>query len=428
MKKFQTIRGTHDFLPEDTIYMQHIENTFKNIVNNYGYYEIHFPILENTMLFKKAIGKNNDLIQKEMYTFVDKKKNNITLRPEGTASCIRVAVQHGLLREKEKKFWYKGPMFRYERPQKGRYRQFHQLGAEIFGHMHPNNDIELIALTSRWWKILGIQKNISLEINFLGNSEEYRKYEKKLTEFFVKNKQHLDNSCQKYIQTNPMRILDTKNKNIQKLIHNAPIILNFLNKKSKNYFSNICKILNTMHITHKINPYLVRGLDYYNSIIFEWVTYNLGKKLTICGGGRYDHLIKRLGGKETPAIGFAVGLERLMLLIKQKNPNCITKKHTDIYIITTNNENIKYEALLLSENIRNIFPYLQIIVNYEKKSIRKQFQNANKYNTKIVLLLGEKEKQEEKIIFKNLIKKTQKKINRNDIIKNLKEFFISKKN
>ncbi|MCR3755145.1 MAG: histidine--tRNA ligase [Candidatus Westeberhardia cardiocondylae] len=422
IKKIQSIRGMHDFFYEDTIYFQHIENTFKKLVTNYGYYEIRLPVLEYSILFEKTMTLENN-ISKEMYTFVDKNKKNITIRPEGTASCVRSFIQHGLFRLNQQQFWYIGPMFRHEKPQKGRYRQFYQLGIEKFGCIGPNSDIELILMINRWWKILGINKNISLEINFLGEKKEYEKYKKELTKFFIKYENHLDNNCKKYIKKHPMKILNKKNIKTQRLLDDAPKILNFLNKKSKKHFDNICKFLDRMNISYKINPNLMRGLGYYNNTIFEWITYDLGKKITICGGGRYDCLINKLGGPKTPAIGLSAGLERLSLLIKLVNPECVIYKYIDIYIITTNHDVLKKEAILLSEYIRDTLPSLNIMINYKKQSISKQFKKANKLKSKIVLFFGEKENEEKIIILKDLKKKKQKILKKNKIIKNLKIFF-----
>ncbi|MCR3756371.1 MAG: histidine--tRNA ligase [Candidatus Westeberhardia cardiocondylae] len=423
MKNIQSIRGIHDSLPNDTIYFQYIENIFKNLVSNYGYHEIRLPILEYTVLFLQSIGKTTDVINKEMYTFVDKNKNKITLRPEGTAGCIRATIQHKLLYKKKQRLFYMGPMFRRERPQKGRYRQFHQLGAEVLGYEGPKIDIELIVLTFRLWKILKINKYIFLEINFIGSNKEYKKYEKELTTFFQKHENHFNEDYKKRIKNNPMRILDTKNLDIKHIIDDAPIITDFLNEKSRIYFTNICNCLDLLNIPYTINPYLVRGLDYYNYTIFEWVTYNLGSKLAICGGGRYNHLIEKLGGKENPAAGFAIGLERLTLLMQKNNSNYIFCKSTDIYIISSNDDSIKNKAILLSEYIRNILPSLQIIVNYDNKNLKKKFIQANKHKTKIVLLLDKEKEKTQLITLKNLITNEQKILHKNEIIKNLKFIF-----
>ena len=318
MTKLQAIRGMHDILMDETPNWQFVEKTIQYILNQYGYKEIRLPILEKTELFENSIGDNTDIVSKEMYSFEDKNKMSLTLRPEGTASCVRAGIEHGLFHNKTQRLWYIGPMFRYERPQKGRQRQFHQLGVEAFGLKGPDVDAEQIMMSNRIWKKLNI-KNINLEINSLGTTESRLNYRKVLVDYFTDNKNELDNDSLIRLETNPLRILDSKNSDIKSLINNAPSISEYLDSESKDHFAQLTEILEHGNVKFTINSKLVRGLDYYGKTVYEWTTTELGTQDTVCAGGRYDNLIENHGSASTPAVGFAIGIERLLELINFKN-------------------------------------------------------------------------------------------------------------
>lgn len=410
--KIQSIRGMKDYFLSDIQILQEIENIIKTILNNYGYNEIRTPILENTKLFKRAVGNLTDIVKKEMYTFLNiNKKQSLSLRPEGTAGCVRSLIQNNLYNTS--KMWYMGPMFRYERPQKGRYRQFYQIGVEVFGIKKPSIDAELILLIFRIWKNLNIHKNVKLYLNNIGTLEERMAYQKILISFFEKNKKFLDTSCLYKLYTNPIKILDSKNKKVQKLLEFAPKISNFLKEKSRTDFQDLCNILNKFNIKYDINYFLVRGLDYYNNTVFEWVIENFGKKITLCAGGRYDKLVELLGGNSTPAIGFAIGLDRLLLLIKTIYPKFVNKKFLDIYIVASNLK-LEYKAIFLSEKIRNFFPNCKIVTHFFTFNIKKQIQIANKKNVRFLLIL--KENLLKKIFLKDLSSGIQKEVDEKQLI------------
>lgn len=421
-KKIKSIRGMHDYLPNEIDIWEKVEKKIKKILSTYAFKEIRTPILEKSNLFYKTIGKNTDITEKEMYTFTGKNGDSITLRPENTAGCARAAIQNNLLK-KIQRLWYQGPMFRYERPQKGRYRQFYQLGVEIFGLKEPNIDAEIIILNSRLWKKLEISKHISLEINSIGSIQNRKKYIKILAPFLKHNKKKLDKQSIKKIEKNPIKIFDSKNKNTQKLLNDAPILFDHIDEKYKKYFVKLCKILKIMKIKYKINKKLVRGLDYYNSTVFEWKTNLLGSQKTICAGGRYDKLMEMLGGKPTKAIGFGIGLDRLVLLIKKINPKFIKNKNKiDIYFINCTKTK-KKESLILTEKIRDKIPNIKILIDHIGGNLKKQIKRANRYNTKIALILFEKEYSYKEIIVKDLKTKKQKNILKKNIIKYLNKIF-----
>lgn len=417
MKKYiQSVKGMHDLLPEKTIFYQKIEKKIKKIFSMYDFSEIRTPILEKTKLFSKNIGKNTDVVKKEMYSFIGKDQKNITLRPENTLGCIRACIQHGLLYKTEKKLWYFGPMFRYERPQKGRYRQFHQFGVEVFNYPGPDIDAELIVMSLRIWKKFKISNNLLLEINSIGSKQSRNEYKKDLTSFLYSNKNKLDKQSKNQLLKNPLKILDSKNKNIQNLLNQAPNLLNYIDLKSKKHFKKLCNLLNLMKINYKINNKLIRGLDYYNNTVFEWKTNMLGTQNTICAGGRYDKLIEKLGGKPTKAIGFGIGLERLILLIKKTNPNFFNKKKKiDIYIISCGKKS-EDKKIILSEYIRDKISNLKIIINYGSKKFKKQIKKAYKKKAKIALILKDKYFDFNIIKIKNLTTGKQKKIMKSKLI------------
>lgn len=318
-KAFQAVKGMNDCLPDKSPVWHFLENCLRETVAGYGYAEIRMPVLENTQLFCRSIGEVTDIVEKEMYTFVDKGEDSLTLRPEGTASCVRAGIQHGLLYNQQQRLWYMGPMFRRERPQKGRYRQFYQFGVETFGIQGPDIDVELIAMSARLWKKLGIDNQVELQINSLGSNQSREAYKDILVDYFSDNYALLDEDSQRRLKTNPLRILDSKNSALAEVIANAPKLSEHLDEESQQHFTELCQKLTSLGINYTVNPTLVRGLDYYNRTVFEWVTTDLGAQGTICAGGRYDGLVKQLGGQDTPGCGFAMGLERIILLLEQQS-------------------------------------------------------------------------------------------------------------
>ncbi|MGL9734666.1 MAG: histidine--tRNA ligase, partial [Symbiopectobacterium sp.] len=287
-KNIQAIRGMNDYLPAETALWQRIEDSLKKVLHSYGYSEIRLPIAEQTPLFKRAIGEVTDVVEKEMYTFNDRNGDSLSLRPEGTAGCVRAGIEHGILYNQEQRLWYMGPMFRHERPQKGRYRQFHQLGCEVFGLQGPDIDAELILLSARWWSELGISEHVALELNSIGSLKARARYRDALIAFLEQHKDQLDEDCLRRMYTNPLRVLDSKNAQVQALLNDAPVLTNYLDDESRLHFEQLCELLTQAGITSKVNPRLVRGLDYYNRTVFEWVTTSLGSQGTVCAGGRYD--------------------------------------------------------------------------------------------------------------------------------------------
>lgn len=410
-KKIQAIRGMNDLLPTDSPVWQYVEQTVKGVLNSYGYNEIRTPIVEDTALFKRAVGEVTDIVEKEMYTFNDRNDESVTLRPELTAGCVRAGIEHGLLYNQEQRLWYYGPAFRYERPQKGRYRQFHQFGVEVFGLEGSDIDAELILLTARLWKALGIAEHTTLELNSIGSLSARADYKKALVEYLEQNKTLLDEDCKRRMYTNPLRVLDSKKPDIQRLLNNAPKLFDYLDTESKNHFGGLCQLLDNAGIKYNVNQRLVRGLDYYNRTVFEWVTNSLGAQGTICGGGRYDGLVAQLGGQSTPGIGFAIGVERLVLLIQTINTELKSNNNIDIYMISSGNQansdiitsnNITAIIQSLAEQIRDIMPGKRIMTNYGNQNFKKQFSKADRYGAKIAVIVGENEALDNKAIIKNL--------------------------
>ena len=398
MTKIQAIRGMHDILMHETPNWQYIEQSIQNVLDQYNYKEIRLPIIEKTELFKHAIGDNTDIDSKEMYSFEDKNNSSITLRPEGTASCVRAGIEHGLFHNKLQRLWYMGPMFRYEKPQKGRQRQFHQLGVEAFGFKGPDIDAEQIMICSRIWKTLNI-KNIKLEINSLGSSESRLKYRKILVDYFLSKKNNLDEDSLIRLEKNPLRILDSKNKDMQSLIKNAPPINEYLDSQSTEHFSKLKEILDHAKIQYDVNSKLVRGLDYYEKTVYEWKTQELGAQDTLCAGGRYDNLVETHGAKSTPAIGFAIGLERLVELSCFEKISDQTTAH--VYLLLSGN-NTKKHGLLLAEEIRDKLPNIKIETNCGEGSLKSQFKRADKSGAQIALILGEDELEKKQLTVKYL--------------------------
>lgn len=390
--KIQSVRGMNDYLPADTAVWQRIENTLKRILTSYGISEIRTPIVEHTPLFQRAIGEVTDVVEKEMYSFQDREENvSLTLRPEGTAGCVRAGIEKGLLYNQEQRLWYIGPMFRHERPQKGRYRQFHQLGAEVFGLSGPDIDAELIMMTARWWRELGIAEHVTLELNSIGSLQARANYREALVSFLEQHKDKLDEDCKRRMYTNPLRVLDSKDKVVQELLNDAPALFDYLDEESKVHFDGLCAILDAAGIQYRINQRLVRGLDYYNRTVFEWVTTALGSQGTVCAGGRYDGLVEQLGGHNTPAVGFAMGLERMVLLVQSVNPDFVSETAvTDVYLASFG-EGSQVAAMMLAEQIRDSLLGVRIMTNYGGGNFKRQLSRADKNGARIALILGEDE-------------------------------------
>ncbi|MGL4487304.1 MAG: histidine--tRNA ligase [Yersinia sp. (in: enterobacteria)] len=400
-KNIQAIRGMNDYLPADTALWQHIEGILKQVLAGYGYSEIRMPIVEQTPLFKRAIGEITDVVEKEMYTFDDRNGESLTLRPEGTAGCVRAGIEHGLLYNQEQRLWYVGPMFRYERPQKGRYRQFHQLGVEVFGLRGPDIDAELILLTARCWRALGISEHVQLELNSIGSLEARANYRDALVAFLEQHKEKLDEDCKRRMYSNPLRVLDSKNPVVQQLVDDAPKLSDYLDEESKHHFSGLCELLDEAGIPYTVNQRLVRGLDYYNRTVFEWVTKSLGAQGTVCAGGRYDGLVEQLGGRATPAVGFAMGLERLVLLIQTVNPDFKVPATVEVYLVSSGS-GAQNAAMQLAESLRDALPTLKLMTNYGGGNVKKQFTRADKWGARVALMLGESEVAAQQVVVKDL--------------------------
>lgn len=400
-KNIQAIRGMNDYLPAETALWQRIENSLKQVLSGYGYNEIRLPIVEQTPLFKRAIGEVTDVVEKEMYTFDDRNGDSLTLRPEGTAGCVRAGIEHGILYNQEQRLWYVGPMFRYERPQKGRYRQFHQLGCEVFGLQGPDIDAELILMTARWWRVLGIADHVKLELNSIGSLDARARYREALVAFLEQHKDQLDEDCLRRMYTNPLRVLDTKNPQIQELLNDAPVLTDYLDDESRAHFEALGELLTQSGIPYTVNPRLVRGLDYYNRTVFEWVTTSLGAQGTVCAGGRYDGMVEQLGGHATPAVGFAMGLERLVLLVQSVNPDFKAQPSVDVYLISSG-AGTQVAAMQLAEKLRDALPQLKLMTNYGGGNFKKQFARADKWGARVALVLGENEVAAGQVVVKNL--------------------------
>jgi len=385
--KIQSIRGMHDILPEQSPLWQFFETTVKDLLKSYAYSEIRMPVVESTDLFCRSIGEVTDIVEKEMYTFADRNGDSLTLRPEGTASCVRSCIQHGLLHNQQQHLWYAGPMFRHERPQKGRYRQFHQIGVETFGIDTPDVDAELIFISARLWKLLGL-KNIRLELNTLGSSESRNNYRSVLVDYLISHKELLDEDSLRRLESNPLRVLDSKNPAMQDMIEAAPKLMDYLDNESKEHFETLKSILDAAGVEYNINPRLVRGLDYYCKTVFEWVTDDLGAQGTVCAGGRYDGLVEQLGGKPTPAAGFAMGIERLLSLLEDAGKN--VNNAPDVFVILQGEE-AKLKGMSLVEVVRDTVPNLVLQTNCGGGSFKSQMKKANKSEALIAILLGEDE-------------------------------------
>ncbi|KTD36667.1 histidyl-tRNA synthetase [Legionella nautarum] len=406
VEKIQAVRGMNDILPQQTPSWRQLEAVFTRCLLKYGYQEIRFPLLESTQLFKRTIGEVTDIVEKEMYTFSDLNGDSLTLRPEGTAGCLRACLEQGLLHNQQQKLWYMGPMFRHEKPQKGRYRQFYQFGVEALGISGAAIELELIAICQRLWTILGINQEVQLQINTLGELKERQVYREKLVTYFKTNFDKLDEDSKRRLDRNPMRILDSKNPDLQTLIQEAPRLIDSLGAESQKRFSELCEGLAKLGIPYSINPFLVRGLDYYGHTVFEWVTDKLGSQATVCAGGRYDALVEHLGGNPTPAVGFAMGAERLLLLLETL---AVVQDNTpipSIFIIASSDEAMR-EALVLAEKLRDANQDWLVITNTVGGGFKSQFRKADKSGAEFALILGEDEITQGTIGVKNLRKQEE---------------------
>ena len=388
--KIQSIRGMNDLLPEQSATWQYVEATLARLLASYGYREIRFPILEKTELFVRGVGEVTDIVEKEMYSFDDRNGDSLSLRPEGTAGCVRACTQNGLLHNQTQRLWYTGPMFRHERPQKGRLRQFHQVGVEAFGLTGPDIDAELLLLTARLWRQLNIENALELQINSLGTADERVAYREALVAYLTNFYDDLDEDSQRRLSSNPLRILDSKNPQTQLLLKEAPALDAFLGAESKLHFEQICNLLNSAGISYVINPRLVRGLDYYSQTVFEWVTTDLGAQGTVCAGGRYDSLVEKLGGKPCPAVGFAIGLERLIMLLDELGavPDSVAQ-HVDLYLVAVGD--VTDQAMQLAEQIRSGLPAVRLETHCGGGSFKSQIKKADKSGATVAVILGEDE-------------------------------------
>ena len=402
-KLVKSIRGMHDVLPDDSHRWQAFEAVIRQLMTAYGYKEIRMPLVESTDLFCRSIGEVTDIVEKEMYTFEDRNGDKLSLRPEGTASCVRAGIQHGLLYNQIQRLWYNGPMFRHERPQKGRYRQFHQVGVETYGIASPDIDAELILIGARLWKQLGL-KGVRLELNTLGSNQARSEYKQVLIEYLNQHQELLDEDSLRRLQTNPLRILDSKNPAMKQMLDNAPALMDHLDDESRQQFDKLKTSLDAAGIEYSINPRLVRGLDYYCKTVFEWITDELGAQGTICAGGRYDGLVEQLGGKATPAIGFALGVERILSLLEAQQSQ--SAESIDIYLVLLG-ESCEVKGLQLAEQVRDQYPEIKMITHCGGGSIKSQMKKADKSGATIALILAEDELKNEQLTVKYLREKKQ---------------------
>ena len=414
----QAVRGMNDILPDQSPAWQALEETVRRVVMAYGYREIRMPIVEKTELFKRSIGEVTDIVEKEMYTFEDRNGDSLTLRPEGTASCVRACIQHGLLQNQLQRLWYMGPMFRHERPQKGRYRQFHQVGVEVFGLTGPDIDAELLLMTARLWQQLGL-KDIQLQINSLGTPAVRSRYRDELVNYFQAHREQLDSDSQRRLESNPLRILDSKNPAMQALIEAAPRLLDYLDDESAEHFETLRQLLDNAGLAYTLNPRLVRGLDYYGRTVFEWVTDQLGAQGTVCAGGRYDGLVEWLGGRAVPAVGFALGLERLLALLDAQGV-APEPRELDFYLVLAG-DRAAVEGQQLAEQVRNEMPQVRLLMHCGGGSFKSQFKKADRSGARFALVLGEEELEQGTVGVKSLRERSdQTVLKRDELIAHLK--------
>ena len=401
MAKIQAIRGMNDILPDQTPVWQYVESTVRQVLGQYGYQEIRMPVVEHTELFKRSIGEVTDIVEKEMYTFDDRNGDSLTLRPEGTAGCVRAAEEHGLLFNQTRRLWYTGPMFRHERPQKGRYRQFHQIGVECFGMAGPDIDAELLVLTARLWKAFGLTEHARLEINSIGTSESRKVYREALVRYLEQYKDQLDDDSKRRLGTNPLRILDSKDPATREILNGAPLLDDYLDVESRAHFEQLKSLLDAAGVSYTVNPALVRGLDYYGKTVFEWIADSLGAQGPIWAGCRYDGLVQQLGGKPTDAVGFAMGIERLVLLLTTLNEDAQETSAADVYVTAMGDEAQGY-AVQVAEHLRDTLPHVRVMMHCGGGNFKKQLKRADKTGAQIALLLGSQEMQARQVGVKPL--------------------------
>jgi histidyl-tRNA synthetase len=416
-KTIQAIRGMNDCLPSHSPLWQKVESAVKGVIASYGYSEVRMPIVEMTNLFSRAIGEVTDVVEKEMYTFDDRNGDSLSLRPEGTAGCVRAGIENGLLYNQEQRLWYMGPMFRHERPQKGRYRQFHQCGVEVFGLQGSDIDAELIMMTARMWKELGISDHVRLELNSIGSLEARQEYRAALVVYLEQYQEVLDEDCKRRMYTNPLRVLDSKNPDIQAILGDAPQLSDYLDEESRQHFADLCELLAAAGIEYTVNQRLVRGLDYYNRTVFEWITESLGAQGTVCGGGRYDGLVEQLGGKATPGIGFAMGLERLVLLVETLGQTDV-RREVDVYMVSSG-EGTTAAGFKLAEELRSVIPGIRVMNHCGGGNFKKQFKRADKVGAAVALVLGENEVADNTVVYKDLLGGEQETMQQSDVIAKL---------
>lgn len=388
MARIQAIRGMNDILPDQTPVWQYLEERLQTLVHRYGYREMRFPIVEQTQLFSRSIGEVTDIVEKEMYSFADRNGDQLSLRPEGTAVCVRAAEQHGLLYNQQQRLWYRGPMFRYERPQKGRYRQFHQFGVEAFGMTGPDIDAELIIMTRRLWQMLGLDGHVRLELNNIGTSADRTAFGAALLAYLEPHRERLDPDSRRRLDSNPLRILDSKDAGTREILAAAPALRDYMGEDTVAHYEQLKSLLDRAGVAYTENSQLVRGLDYYNNAVFEWITDSLGAQGTVCAGGRYDTLVEQLGGRSTPATGFAIGLERLVLMLENADvvPDAM-RRAADVYLVVQRGQ--QGQALQLAEQLRERHPALRVVTHCGGGKMPAQIKKAYNSGARVALVIEE---------------------------------------
>lgn len=399
--ELKVVKGMKDILPSEIPAWHYLEQKLSQLAARYGYQEIRLPIVEQTELFKRAIGEVTDIVEKEMYTFIDRNGESLSLRPEGTAQCVRALINSSLIRNSSQRVWYFGPMFRRENPQKGRYRQFYQFGIEAFGLSGPDIDIEQLLMIARLWRELALDK-ITLQINSLGTAIERAHYRQALVTYLAK--QSLDEDSQRRLATNPLRILDSKNPAMQTIIEKAPRLLDFLSNESLTHFESICQLLDSAHINYQVNPRLVRGIDYYTHVVYEWVAQGLGAQATVCAGGRYNDLVSQMGASNTSAVGFSIGIERLLMLLAHYQ-SIPPHQPLEVYLVTQ--EQAQTKALLIAEQLRDALPLVRLLTHCGGGNFKSQFKRADKSQAKFAVIIGEQELENNTLGIKDLVTQSQ---------------------
>ena len=384
--KVKALRGMQDLLPEKQAIFRHITSRVGELLDTYGYRQIGLPLLESTHLFARLVGDSTEVVQKQMYTFEDKSGDDVTLRPEGTAGCVRAALEHGLTFNQVQRLWYAGPMFRYERPQKGRYRQFEQIGCECFGMAGPDIDAEMLLMLHRIWTSLGVTDDVNLELNTLGDTAARKRYSDALVDYFSPKSEQLDDDGRRLLKTNPLRILDSKHEGTKALLPDVPTLTTFVDDEARTHFDELRRNLDQMQVPYVVNPRIVRGLDYYNRTVFEWTTDTLGSQGTVCGGGRYDRLVEELGGRSAPAVGFAMGLDRLALMLENK---FVPPAEADVFIVSE--QVARPQALVVAEKLRNWRTGLRVVTHCGDGKFKSQFKKADASGAQVAVIIGESE-------------------------------------